>query len=154
MIEFFTSHWWQLILTAVLTVISGAAYHFGGSSNGMRWVRQVIDGVCIIGCLTAWYGWNWWGLLIMGTIWITTTYFKIKGNTNFLTWFLVGISFGLVPLPYMFMGGHAHWLGFGIRMALLGPLVGIVVQFFGGNVNFSEGFRGGIQIATLPILLI
>lgn len=153
MLDFMISHLWQLIMTVVLTIISGAAYHYGGSSNGMRWVRQVIDAGCIIGCLSIWYGWNWVGIVIFGTIWITTTYFKIKGQTNFLTWFLVGLSFGIVPLPYMLMG-HAHWLGFFIRMAILGPLVGVVVQFAGGNVNFSEGFRGGIQIATLPLLLI
>lgn len=153
MIEFLIAHWWQILLTGVLTAVSGICYRFGGSNNGVRWVRQVVDGLCVLACLTIWFGWNWFGLLIMGTIWITSTYFKIKGNTNFFTWMLVGFSFGLVPLPYMLMG-HAHWLGFFIRFALLGPLVGIVVRFFGGNVNFSEGFRGGIQIITLPLLLL
>jgi len=153
MIEFLISHWWQILITLALTVLSGICYRFGGSGNGIRWVRQVVDGICIILTLTIWFGCNWLGLLIMGTIWITTTYFKIKGETSLFTWMLVGLSFGLVPLPYMFMG-HAHWLGFGIRTFILTITTGIVVQFFGGNVNFSEGFRGGIQIITLPLLLL
>lgn len=153
MIEFILHHWWQIILTGILTVASGAAYRFGGSNNGWRWARQVFDAICIISWLNLCLGWNPWSLLIMGTIWITTTYFKIKGNTNLFTWMLVGLSFGLVPLPYMF-GSHAHWMGFWIRTAILTVTVGLVVRFLGDNVNFSEGFRGGIQIITLPLLLL
>lgn len=154
MIEFALAHWWQILLTCSLTAVSGWAYHFGGSAGGIRWVRQVVDAACIIGGLTAIsLHWNGWSLLIFGTIWITSTYFKIKGHANLFTWCAVGFSFGMVPLPYM-IGTSGHWLGFWIRTAILTVSVGVVVRFFGGPVGFSEGFRGGIQIITLPLLLI
>jgi len=144
----------KAFLTITTAVLAGWAYRFGGSEHGIRQVRQLVDGASIIGILTLWFGWNWSGLLIMGTIWITSTYFKIDGKTNLFTWMLVGLSFGLVPIPYLLFQHNAHWLGFLIRLGILPLFVGFVVRYLGQNVQFSEGFRGAIQILTLPLLLI
>lgn len=148
-------HYWQILLTLILTGISGFAYHYGGSEGGKRWVREVVDGLCIILWLSLCIGFNPWVILIMGTIWIESTYFKIFGKTNLFTWNLVGLSFSLVVLPYIIAMHDVNlWIGFIIRTILLTPTVGFIVQYFGGKVGFSEGFRGGIQIISLPLLLV
>src|ERR1035437_9865328 len=155
---FFAAHWWQCILTLGLTGLSGWAYHFGGSQGGIRWVREVVDGLAIIAWLWLCMGFNPWAGLIMGTIWIESTYFKSKGtDAGFWNWLLVGLSFSMVVLPYIVaqsFAGHYYWIGFGIRTLILTPTVGLIVTFFGGKVGFSEGFRGGIQLLTLPLLLV
>ncbi len=137
-------------------VLSAWSYRFGGSSNGQRWVREIGVAVAEIIALTILFGWNWWSLLILGTSWGMTTYFKAKGrDAKWWNWLLVGCVFAIIPLPQaiaMSVADHPIWHGFLIRSAFIVPFTTIFCTFFGGDVQWSEGVRGGIQIFTLPIM--
>lgn len=151
-------YWWQILLTIVLTALAGWGYRFGGSSHGLRWVREVVCGICIFLDLTALFGFNWLGLLIMGTVWIETTYFKKKGtDAKPFNWFLVGLSYSIVPLPYVvgayFFSHHNYFKGFLIRSAIV-TLFTTLWRTFQGDANKQEIGCGCIQIITLPLLLI
>ncbi len=137
-----------------MIVLAAWSYRFGGSSHGQRWVREIGVGVAEIIALTILFDWQWWGLLIMGVVFVETTYFKAKGsNATWKNWLLVGLSFALVPLPYIIADAH-HWVGFVWRTAFIVPFITAWCTFLGGNVQWSEGVRGGIQILSLLLLLI
>lgn len=143
----------KIIGFIAMIVLAAGAYRFGGSSNGQRWIREIGVGVAEIVALTILFGWQWWGLLIMGTVWIETSYFKSKGtDATWKNWLLVGVSFALVPLPYLFADGH-HWVGFIWRTALIVPFI-TVWRTVVGNVQWQEGVSGGTQVLSLLLLLI
>jgi hypothetical protein len=144
----------KIIGGSAFIALAAWAYRFGGSANGQRWVREVGVGIAEFGFLTLFFGFHWIGLLILGTVWVETTYFKIKGtDAQWVNWLLVGISFALVPLPWIIADGH-HWIGFAIRALFIIPFTTILCTFFGGNVQWSEGLRGGMQICSLLLLLL
>lgn len=144
----------KVIAGSGLIALGAWSYRFGGSANGQRWVREVGVALAEIGLLYLLFGWNWWAILILGTVWIETTYFKSKGSeAKWWNWLLVGISFALVPLPFIIADGN-HWIGFLYRCLFIIPFTTIWCTFFGGNVQWSEGLRGGIQVASLLLLLI
>lgn len=126
-------------------------YRFGGSSNGVRWVREIAVAIAEIIALTILFGWNWWSLLIMATVWGMTTYFKKKGtDAKWWNWVLVGLVFAIIPLPQVIALSVHHvylWKGFFIRAAFLVVFTPLWCTFV-GNVQWSEGVRGGIQVLT------
>lgn len=127
-------------------------YRFGGSSNGIRWVREVAEAVAYNIALTILFGFTWLSLFIFGTVWAMTTYFKKKGtDAKWWNWLLVGVVFAIIPLPQVIANGHI-WVGFAWRAAFIIPFTTIFCTFFGGNVQWSEGVRGGIQILSLLIM--
>lgn len=132
-------------------------YRFGGSSNGIRWVREIAVSVAEIVALTILFGWNWWSLLIMGTAWLMTTYFKKKGtDAKWWNWLLVGCVFAIMPLPQAIALAVAHhpiWVGLFLRSIFIIPFTCLWCTFV-GNVQYSEGVRGGSQILSLLILKI
>lgn len=143
----------KIIEFIAMIALAAGAYRMGGSSNGKRWMREIGVGLAEIIALTILFGWNWWGLLIMGTIFLETTYFKRKGTeATWLNWLLVGLSFALVPLPYIIADGH-HWIGFLWRTAFIVPFVCIWRTII-GQVTWEEGMSGGIQVLSLLLLLI
>lgn len=156
----------KILGTLALAAAAGWCYRFGGAANGRRWVRQVGDGLCEAMTFFMWFGFSWWLIGIMGSIWATSTYFRVKGsevNLQWWNWLLVGIIFALVPLPWV-LGtwithwhhptALTHWRGFLCRSAFIIPVTTLVQIFFGGNVKFSEPFRGIIQIITCLFFLI
>lgn len=147
----------QIIGLILCTVLSAWGYRFGGSKNGQRWVREVAVGISEILVLTILFGWNWWSLLIMATVWAMTTYFKKKGtDAKWYHWLLVGIVFALIPLPQVIAESIHHvylWKGFLIRSVFIIPFTCLWCTFT-GDVQWSEGVRGGIQTLTLVLLKI
>lgn len=151
----------KALAVIALSVFAGWSYRFGGAQKGIRWVRQVGCGIAEILAIIVLLGWSPWLVLIMGTIWATSTYFRIqnaKVNPNrelyWWNWLLVGLVMSLVPLPWL-LGGHLiYWKGFLLRTGIVTTVETIVQTFFGGNVQFSEPFRGVIQIITLPLLML
>lgn len=146
----------QIIGFIACIVLAAWGYRFGGSSNGIRFVREMAVAVAEILALTILFGWNWWSLGIMGTAWGMTSYFKKKGtDAKWWNWMLVGVVFAVMPLPQviaMAVSGHPIWHGFLLRAAFIIPFTTIWCTFFGGNVQWSEGMRGGIQILSLLFL--
>lgn len=159
MIHFILNYWWQLLITIPLTALAGWSYRNGGSEDGIgRWVREVGTGLAILIDLTCFFGWEWLGVLIMGAVWIETSYFKAKGTSaKPFNWFLVGLSYSIVPLPYVvgayFFGHHNYFLGFSIR-AVIVTLFTTLWRTFQGDANKQEIGCGCIQIITLPLLLL
>lgn len=143
----------KIIEILILTVLSATGYRWGGSSNGKRWIRPIAVSIAVTGTLLIMFGFNWWTLLCLGGGFLETTYFKRKGaDAKWWNWALVGLVFALVPLPFVIASGH-HWLGFAIRSAIIIPSTVLICQAV-GDVDWEEGLRGGIQIVTLPLLLI
>lgn len=143
----------KILGTIVLAALAGWSYRFGGSSNGIRFVREVGVGIAILGCLTILLGWSIWGVFVMGTVWVETTYFKAKGSdAKWYNWMLVGLSYAIVPLPYM-ISGHGHWGGFAIRAAVI-TLFTTMWRTWNGDANSQEIGCGVMQILTLPLLLL
>lgn len=137
----------------ILSIVLAAwSYRDGGSSNGQRWIREVGVGLAEIFALSILFGWNWWSLGIMATIWIETTYFKSKPDAKWYNWMFVGMSFAVVPLPYI-IAAHSPsvWFGFVVRSAFIIPFITIWRTFI-GNVQWQEGVSGGVQILSLLIL--
>lgn len=147
----------KILATLALAALAGWAYRFGGSSNGVRWAREVGVGLAVLGGLTIWLGWNWWGLLVMGCVWIETTYFKAKGtDAKWYNWLIVGLSYSIVPLPYIIAQSFSHkyyWIGFGIRTFVV-TLFTTLWRTFVHDVQWQEGGSGAIQVLTLPLLFI
>lgn len=138
-------------------VLAAWGYRDGGSDHGIgRWVREIAVGIAEILALLILFGWNWWSLLIMGTVWLMTTYFKKKGaEAKWWNWMLVGCVFAIIPLPQaiaLAVAGTPIWHGFLWRSAFIIPFTTIFCTFFGGNVQWSEGMRGGMQILSLLIM--
>lgn len=140
----------QIIGFIFCITLAAWGYRFGGSSNGMRWVREVAVGAAEVLALIILFGWNPWSLLIMATVWIETTYFKNKPDAKWYNWALVGLSFSLVPLPQVIVDGHL-WIGFIYRTLFLVPFI-TLWRTFVGNVQWQEGVSGGMQILSLLII--
>lgn len=101
----------------------------------------------------------------MGSVWVESTYLKIKGEVN---WYIVGATFSIATLPWfiwgwILTGKPHHWLGYLIRTVVCTIFVGVwqnyvsekVANIFGVTKDKTdEGGRGAIQILTLPLLLI
>lgn len=144
----------QMLGTLLLAGLSGWLYREGGAASAhARWLRQLGVGVAVTGTLLIWFGFSWWILLCLGTAWAESTYFKAKGtDAKWYNWALVGIVFALVPLPYVIANNHL-WTGFLLRTAVLVPLTTLVGTFV-GDVDWSEGLRGALQIITLLLFLV
>ena len=140
------------ISTIILAAFCGWCWRFGGSSNGIRWVREAGTGLTLILCITLWWGWSYWYVLIFGASWIESTYFKSKGSdAKWYNWALCGLLYALIPLPAIIV--HGLWVGFAWRTIILVPII-TLWRTFQGNVQWSESGVGVWQIITLPILLI
>lgn len=144
---------WKILITIAFTVFAGYYYRAGGSASiHARWFRQFGIGMSVVGTLITWFGFHWWMLLSFGLSWAESTYFKHKGTeATWWNWALVGLVFSIVPLPWVIADAH-HWMGFFLRAGLLIPAITTVGTWV-GNVQWSEGLRGALQILTLPILL-
>lgn len=149
----------------ILAVLAGISYRYGGSSSGVRWAREIGEGVCLnLGMLFLGI-FNPGSLLCMGSIWIESTYLKIKGEVN---WYIVGLTFSIATLPWYLCGCFSthslyHWKGYLIRTAFCTTLVGLwqnyvseeVAKLFGVTRDKTdEGGRGAIQLLTLPLLIL
>lgn len=155
-----------LVIIAILlfAVLAGILYRFGGSSGGVRWAREVGEGVTINFAMLLLGIWNLGSLACLGSVWIESTYLKIKGEVN---WYLVGLTFSIATLPWFLWTGFYqhkwHWLGYGLRIVVCCAFVGVwqnyisdkVAKLFGVTKDKTdEGGRGAIQILTLPLLLL
>lgn len=144
--------WIKMILTVALSAGCGWAWRFGGSKNGIRWVREVGTGIALIVSLTIWYGWSIWYLPIMGLSFAESTYFKAKGtDARWYNWLCCGILYAVVPLPAVVV--HHLWHGFLIRSLVIIPVI-TLWRTFQGNVQWSESGAGVWQVITLPLLSI
>jgi hypothetical protein len=142
----------KILGTIVLAGFCGWAWRFGGSSNGIRWVREAVTGFALVSCITLWWGWSYWYILIFGASWIESTYFKSKGSSAmWWNWMLCGILYALIPLPAVIV--HHLWVGFAWRTVVLIPVI-TLWRTFVGDVQWSESGVGVWQIITLPLILI
>lgn len=107
----------------------------------------------ITGALIVLFGFHWWILACLGTSWAESTYFKKKGtDAKLINWLAVGLVFALVPLPFVISSGSI-WVGFAIRSVFIIPATAFVGDLV-GDVQWSEGLRGALQVVSLPLLLI
>lgn len=153
----------KALLISIVTVLGGIFYRMGGSGNYPRWIRPVGQGVCVVATMILCGFMHWSLILCFGATWAETTYFKPKGtDAGTFSWIMVGLVFGLIPLPYCGFT-NSHWLGFGIRVPVCVGLTVLWQQIFSAKVSKALGLgkditdefgRGLINIATLPCLLI
>ena len=142
----------QILGTIALAALCGWCWRFGGSSHGIRFVRELGTGLTLVGCITLWWGWSFWYIPIIGLAFIESTYFKTKGSdAKWYNWLMCGILYALIPLPAVIV--HHLWIGFAIRSAVLIPVI-TLWRTFQGNVQWSESGVGVWQIITLPLLMI
>lgn len=96
---------------------------------------------------------SWWLILVAGaTYGVQTTYFKKKGtDARWWNWALVGLAFSLSVLPVIISNGL--WVGFALRTIFLTPAIVMWSELIRKDY-LEEGGRGGLQIASLPLLLI
>lgn len=145
--------WLQIIGTISTSILAGVAYRYGGSSKGIRFVREVAAAIALIVVFIIWNHWNWTVILCAGALYgLETTYFKRKGtDAKWWNWLLVGLAFSIAVLPVVVVG-HL-WIGFAIRTFICTGLV-ILWSETNGNVVWEECGRGIIPILTLPLLFI
>ncbi len=142
----------KILGTIAFAAFCGWAWRFGGSKNGIRWVREAATGLTLILTLTIWYGWSFWYIPIMALSFIESTYFKSKGSdAKWYNWLACGALYALIPLPAVIVKGL--WIGFICRSALLIPVI-TLWRTFQGDVDWSEAGVGVWQIITLPMLMI
>lgn len=141
---------WAII---VLSGGSGFLYTAGGSGKYPFWFREAGVMLCeLLGLLVLGIH-SWWIIAVMGaTYGVQTTYFKKKGTeARWWNWTLVGCAFSLSVLPIVI--SNSLWMGFTLRTAFLIPAITLWSEFIGKDY-LEEGGRGGMQIASLPLLLI
>jgi len=97
--------------------------------------------------------WDWALIFCFGLMFASqTTYFKRKGtDARWFNWLFVGLAYSLCMFPYSLAIGNLH--GFILRSVVVIFTV-VLVSEVSGDVTVEEGFRGAVQIATLPLLLI
>lgn len=164
---------------ALAAIWGGIAYRMGGSGRFARFWRPVGQAIAVVvamACLNRiWLAWQpiVGVLLSFGMCWAETTYFKKPGtDAKWYNWGLVGLVFGLIPLPYCALT-NSCWVGFGIRVPLC---VGLTIwwqqnlsEYVKEEINFvlvildkpeigkdvtDEFGRGFINVVTLPLLLV
>ena len=140
-----------------LSILTGWLYHRGGTNKGTLWrdigCSLVTLATCLIlGLFTSFTASLVAYLLTFGLSWgALASYWKSGEDMKFRHWCFHGIGLAIALLPIVYITGH--WLGFGLRLFLLPPLIagwsGII-----GEVNLEEGGRGFLICATLPLLLL
>lgn len=158
-------------------VLGGIAYRMGGSGRFGRFWRPLGQACALVAAMACvgriWLAWQpiVGTFLSFGMSWLETTYFKKPGtDAKWYNWGLVGLVFGLIPLPYCAFT-NSCWLGFGLRIPVC---VGLTIwwqqelsqqvcndinlflpdgKHIGKDVTDEFG-RGFINVATLPILLV
>lgn len=145
--------WLQIIGTIAASVLAGIAYRYGGSSNGIRWVREVTAAIALMLVFIVWNHWHWTVILCAGALYgLETTYFKKKGtDAKWWNWLLVGLAFSVAVLPVVLV--QHLFIGFIIRTLVCTFLV-VYWSESNGNVVCEEFGRGVIPIVTLPLLFI
>lgn len=161
-------NWLKGVLTAALAALAGIFYRMGGSGNYPRWVREVGVG-CVLNFEFWVLGiWNWGAFLCLGSVWIESTYFKIKGKAGAFSWILVGVSFSIATLPWLLWEDlvskrYSSWKGYTIRVFVCTVLTAFWQLYLSDKVAkwlkttkdiTDENGRGVIQIVTMPLLLI
>lgn len=144
----------KILLIILFSFLAGWCYRAGGAANmHARWLRQLGVGVSVTGGLIALFGFHWWILACLGTSWAESTYFKKKGtDAQLINWMAVGLVFALVPLPFIISSG-SYWFGFVIRSVFVVSTTTLIGELV-GDVQWSEGLRGALQVVSLPLLLI
>lgn len=154
--------------TIILAFLAGVVYRMGGSGNYPRWIREVGVAIILILEFTVLGIFNYGCLLFLGTGWIESTYFKIKGNTMTLSWILVGIAFSVVISPWFIYSWITnlhplYWKGYLLRTIICMGFVVIWNQILSAKVakalnlgkDITDEFgRGAIQLLTVPLILI
>lgn len=152
----------KILTWLIVSILAGVLYRMGGAAGYNTKVRDLgVPTIVTVYLLTLGLKaslWSFCGLvvayfiafgLLFGAL---TTYWKKKGtNVHWWNWLFTGLGYSLAALPIALYTGH--WIGFGIRCAVL---TGLIVWWSEtqGNVVWEEGGRGFLIIATLPLLLI
>lgn len=140
------------ILTILLAAAAGWAFRFGGSSHGIRFVRELGVGVTEVAGLYIWAGWTFYSIPIVGLAFLESTYFKAKGSeAKWYNWLLCGLLYSCICLPVV-IACHLHWYAFLLRLIFLTPII-TLWRTFQGDVQWSEAGAGVWQIITLLLLL-
>ncbi len=152
------------LLVVIISVIGAICYRMGGSGNFARFVRPLGQAICVVLIMLILGMIHWSLVLCFGLTWLETTYFKKKDtDAAWWNWALVGLVFGIIPLPYEILSGKAHWVGFGIRVPVCTGLTVFWQQSLSAKVakilnvgkDITDEFgRGFINLASLPLLLI
>jgi hypothetical protein len=153
----------KLSILLALSVLSGILYRMGGSDS---WNTKWRDMGCpTVAFIALWFlaGFKlsyWWAyLLSFGLMFgALTTYWNKKGAPErFINFYLHGLGIALAMAPYAYVSHH--WLGFGLRIALLPLLIALWATYMNRPVwkfradVVNEGGRGFWIQATLPLLL-
>lgn len=147
-----------MIALVLLSFISSIFYRAGGNGSGTLW-RDIGVPVCMVLTMIVTGHWHWTLLICFILLWASlTTYNKWvgyffnrpdKSTVYWESWLITGLFYGLAMLPYVIYDGN--WIGFGIRTSILALFVCLWSECV-GDVNWEEGGRGFVIIATLPLL--
>src|SRR3990167_8316980 len=150
-----------MVLAIILSIAGGVAYRLGG--YGPPFNTKVRD-LGLPTCMAAYFAitghWHWILIICFGLCYgAQTTYNKwsqrlIGVKTNdvmWVGWLVTGLAFSFALLPYAWATGH--WMGFLWRTLIGTGGTGAVSELYGKDY-VEEGFRGGVQIITLPLLLL
>lgn len=141
------------ILTILLAAGAGWCFRFGGSSHGVRFVRELGIGLTEVAGLYIWAGWTPWSIPVVGLAFAESTYFKAKGtDAKWWNWLLCGLLYSAICLPVV-LACHLHIYAFFTRLIVLTPII-TLWRTFQGDVQWSESGAGVWQILTLPLLLL
>ncbi len=149
----------KTLVLGILAIISGVLYRLGGIGKpfNTRFRDIGCSLIILVTCLILGLFRGFTAslvayLLTFGLLWgAYASYWKSGEDMKFRHWCFHGIGLVLALLPIVYITGN--WLGFGIRLLLLPPLIagwsGII-----GEVNLEEGGRGFLINATLLLLLL
>jgi hypothetical protein len=154
----------KIFLTLAAAVASFILYRMGGSdAYNTKWRDMGCPTVLtlLLWCLNGIHWGYWWAyLLSFGLMFgALTTYWNKKGAPErFINFYLHGLGISLALVPYAYVSHH--WLGFGLRVALLPLLIGFWATYMNRPVwkfradVVNEGGRGAWIQLTLPLVLI
>lgn len=145
----------KIVIVLGMSCLNALFYRLGGYGKPFNTRYRdvgcslVILATCLIlGLFTSFTAY----LITFGLSWgAYASYWKSGSDMKFRHWCFHGVGIALALLPIAYITGN--WLGFGLRLFILPPLIagwsGII-----GEVNLEEGGRGFLIVATLPLLLI
>lgn len=161
----------MIISTLIATIASAYLYRWGGMGskeftkkfpNLPLFLHEKLTrrlGCMLVACLWLWLNLSRLNIvafilsagLMFGAL---TSYndWLNNGKEDWKCWLMTGACYSLALLPLAITGGIS-WLGLSLRTIILSLTV-MTVSELSGNADVEEYGRGGLFLATMPIILI